>query len=436
MKAGASIVLAVLGGSSPATPVLVEALRRAQCAGSLGDIEMRLYGRNSARLERIREYSLHAARAPCADAETSRRELSIVATDTLAHALSGASQILCMVRPGGMAGRAADESFARSFGAIADEGLGVGGLRCHLRGRELMESIAQACARHAPRADLLQMSSPLGLNVASSRAAFGERAIGVCELPRTTARRLAQLAADADTVRWTGHSHAGLNHQSWLYDFRDARGADVTAGVLAGIPADAGLGVRAETIQELGAVPVHYLRMYLDTERLTADQQRGAVRGLELEQWSSRVEQALCANDAPEVERVSRLLAERRMDWFDEGIVPVLAALQGDEPVQFTLNVPAGGAMPDAPADAIVEIDCDVSKRGVSARRVPPLPGIPARLTRQLLSYERAVLALPADPDAQDLAAALAEHPLTPRGRIRELADSLASLRPEPVELR
>ena len=427
MTSIAHTTLTVLGGSSPATPVLITALRRAQAAGRLGTIELRLYGRNRTRLQRICDY------AEVAPGTAKLPSLSLAACEDVAGALRGATHILCMVRPGGMSGRADDELLARRANAVADEGLGVGGLRCYLRGRELIESLAQACARHAPRAYLLQMSSPLGLNVALSRRAHGDRVVGVCELPRTTAQRLGVLVEAAAGLRWSSHSHAGLNHQSWLYAFRDARGHDITAQVLAALPADSGLGVTTAKIRELGAIPVHYLRMYFHPRRARAEQKGTRLRGRVLADWAGRVEQALCAAGGPDSPRVDQLLGERRMDWFDEGVVPVLEALQQSQPGAFPLNVPAAAAMPGAAADAIVEIDCSVSNSGVRPKPVPPLPAGPAALTRALLGFERAALGLPRSPTAPMLADVLATHPLAPRGKLGELARALAAVRAEPA---
>lgn len=426
-----TVTLTVLGGSSPATPMLIDALRRSQRAGRLGDIEVRLHGRNLTRLEGIAAYATRRVAREAQRSAAPVPELRIMAAKSLKDAFSGATDILCMVRPGGMLARAADEAIARNAASPADEGLGIGGLACYLRGREVFTGLAEAGARHAPGANFLQMSGPLGVNVAMTRRAFGARAFGVCELPLTTAAKLAQAVAPHGGA-WSSHSHAGLNHQSWLYAFRDAGGHDVTARVLDAIPAGSTLGVDSEAIREAGAVPVHYLRMYLHSAREVAAQRGAESRGVTLDRWSQRIEEKLAAGDDP---RVDALLAERRMDWFDEGIVPVLEALQGDEPRSFPLNVPAGDAFPGAPREAIVEVDCEVSARGVRARAVPALPAAPAALTQRLLDYERALLELPGEPGEARIAAALALHPLAPRERLHDTARELAALRPERFDL-
>ncbi len=430
---GDCLTLAVLGGSSPATPVLIDALRRSQRGGRLGEIEVRLHGRNIARLEGIAGYVTRRLAREVDAAGAPAPRLRVSPARTLKDAFDGATDILCMVRPGGMRGRAADEAIARRAASPADEGLGVGGLACYLRGREVIAGLAQAAARHAPRANYLQMSSPLGVNVELTRRAFGERAFGVCELPLTTAARLAKAVASTGLV-WAAHHHAGLNHQSWLYAFRDADGNDVSARVLDAIPAGAALGVDASAIRAAGAVPVHYLKMFLHTEREVAAQRGAESRGLTLDRWSRRIEDALTAGEAADV-RVDELLAERRMDWFDEGIVPVLEALHGESARSMPLNVPAGDSLPGAPRDAIVEVDCEVSRRGVVARAVPALPAAPAALTRRLLDYERAVLALPGDAGEAKLAEALALHPLAPQHGLRDVARELAAIEAERFAL-
>jgi 6-phospho-beta-glucosidase len=192
--------------------------------------------------------------------------------------------------------------------------------------------------------------------------------------------------------------------------------------------------VETAAIRAAGAVPVHYLKMFLHTEREVAAQRSTESRGLTLDRWSRRIEDALTAGETADA-RVDQLLAERRMDWFDEAIVPVLEALHGQRTCAMPLNVPAGDSLPGAPRDAIIEVDCEVSARGVVARVVPALPAAPAALTRRLLDYERAVLALPAHLEEASLAETLALHPLAPRQGLRAVARELAGLEAERFAL-
>jgi 6-phospho-beta-glucosidase len=349
----------------------------------------------------------------------------------LGEALSDATHIVCLVRPGGMSGRARDESLALAAGVPADEGLAVGGLACFLRGRALISALAARCRSFAPSAVFLQMSSPLGLNVAITRDVFGPATYGVCELPRVTAKAvLAHVAPRIERECVTARC-AGLNHQSWLYAFADKAGCDRTADVLGAIDTPDLVDVEPDTIREYGAVPLPYLRLYLHTERVLASQARSPLRGTTLAAWTDSLDHAYGCEDAERGDTIRALLAERRMNWFHEGLVPVLEMLQTDEEFPVPLNVPCAGSLAGVAADSIIEIDCSVSRRGAYPLPAPPMPPRPLELTQRLAAYERGALQLPPQPTSTDLAEVLSMHPLTPQQGLHQLARALSTIRPE-----
>src|SRR4029453_4169211 len=95
---------------------------------------------------------------------------------------------------------------------------------------------------------------------------------------------------------------------------------------------------------------------------------------------------------------IHALLAERRMNWFHEGLVPVLEMLQRDEESRVPLNVPCADSLAGVPADSIIEIDCSVSRGGAYPLPAPVMPARPLALTQRLAAYERAALQLPPHP--------------------------------------
>ena len=429
------VSLAVLGGSSVSTPVLLNALRNSQLRGGLPSLHVRLYGRKRERLTRVLEYAgaSLSLRRGAADGE---RTLRLTAHSSIDEALLGASYVLCMIRPGGMRGRARDEHIALEAGVPADEGLGPGGLACFLRGRPLIEAVLARCRECAPDGSLLMMTSPLGLNVALARALFGPRSYGLCELPIVTSRMVVRHAVARLGCERITHCHAGLNHQSWLYAFRDEHGNDVTERVLASIDSPELVDVDPEAIRAYGAVPVPYLKLFLHRDRVIQKQRsQGVVRGAVLTEWSSRLEAAYCGGDGPDVPLVSALLAERKMDWFEHGVVPVLEALTQSTTVTLPLNVQADASLQGVPAEAVVEVDCKVSSAGARPIVLPALPPRPAALTRELIRYERAALALPRKPSRAQLASTLALHPLTSEPAIPTLVEALTTLSSEESTL-
>jgi 6-phospho-beta-glucosidase len=419
--------LAVLGGTSSGMPAFIEALRTSQEQGRLGTIDVRLFGRDPAKLAGVHSYIECCLRSR---ADATCAELSVSVHTQLSDALEGATHVVCLVRVGGMAGRAEDEALARAAGVPADEGIAVGGLACFLRSREIIRALAAQCRVSAPSAIFLQMSSPLGLNVKITRDAFGPASYGVCELPLVTKQTVLRYVASRLQRDCLSARCAGLNHQSWLYAFADRAGCDWTAEVLSAIDAVELVDVEPEIIREFGAVPVPYLRLYLHTERVLAEQARSCLRGSALASWSNRLDRAFRDNGAS-AEDIRTLLAERRMNWFHEGVVPVLEAFGSDEESCVPLNVPCSGALAGIAPESIIEIDCSVSSRGASTLPAPPLPAKPLALTRQLAAYERAVLELPPVPTSGDLAEVWGMHPLAQVEGIRRTALALSRIRPE-----
>lgn len=412
--AGGRAVVAVLGGTSVGTPCLIRALAEARQADRLPDLELRLHGRALARGERLVDYA--AATIPGAG-RGAEAALRLRAVADLEAALARCDVVVCQVRPGGMEARAADEALATGEGVPGDEGLGPSGLASFLRGRPVMDRIAEAWARLAPEATFLHLTSPLGLTVARLSDRAGRRALGVCELPATTS---AALLARVEPRLGRGslrHAHFGLNHWAWLYDFRDERGVDRTAEVLEAA-ADGEEEVEAAVARREGAVPVPYLRLYYHAEREFARQRaRERPRGLELAAWAAELEAAYLASGGPAAARVGELLGRRRMNWYEDGVVPALAAACGGgregngDGAELVLNVTGV-----EPGGIAVELPCRLAPDGgratVTPRPQPPLPDGPAALFRRTAAYERAALELPDVPRVDDLAEVLAAHPL------------------------
>lgn len=422
------IRVAVLGGTGSGIPLFIAALRASQEQGRLGAIDVRLFGRNPAKLACVRSF---VEGSVLASSSSKGESLSVSTHVQLAEALRDATRIVCLVRAGGMEGRARDESLALAAGVPADEGLAAGGLACFLRGRMLISALAARCRTFAPSAVFLQMSSPLGLNVAITRDAFGAATYGVCELPLVTLKAVLahvapRIAGECVTARC-----AGLNHQSWLYAFTDKAGCDRTADVLGAIDTPELVDVEPDSIREYGAVPMPYLRLYLHTERVLASQRGSPLRGTALAAWTNSLDRAYRCESADGSDTIRALLAARRMSWFHEGLVPVLEMLQSGDESRVPLNVPSAGTLAGVPADAIVEIDCTVSRGGAYPLPAPAMPPKPLQLTQRLAAYERAALQLPSRPTSADLAKVLSVHPLTPRRGLHQLARALSTIRPE-----
>jgi 6-phospho-beta-glucosidase len=405
-RANGRAVVAVLGGTSVGTPALIRALAAARQAGRLPDLELRLFGRALARGQRLIEYA--ATRVPLTGTGSDAAVLLRLAPE-LPQALAGSDIVVCQVRPGGMGARAEDEMLAIAEGVPGDEGLGPSGLASFLRGRPLMDAIAEAWSRLAPAALFLQLTSPLGLTVARGARHGGGVLLGLCELPATTSAAIrTAVGPHLGPVR---HAHYGLNHCSWLHAFTDADGSDRTDAVIDLADRAGLLPVEPSIARRERAIPVHYLRLFYHPDRALSEQRaRGRTRGQEVARWCAELEGAYLTPDGPAAAEISALLAQRRMDWYDEAVVPAVVAWCGNEPVELVLNVT--GVEPEV----AVELPCRVAHGEITPRPQPALPEGPRSLFRRLAGYERAALALPSTPTLDRLAEVLGLHPLVPDG--------------------
>ncbi|MGI9205024.1 MAG: hypothetical protein ACR2Q3_13500 [Woeseiaceae bacterium] len=421
------VKLTVIGGSSPATPVLMLALSRAISKSELPPLRISLWGRNQRRLERINNYVDLARREDPSYRVSSDANFQISCHDSLAEALSDATHILCQIRPGGMSARSLDEQLALNAGLPGDEGIGPGGLAAFLRGRQTMEDILAECSRTAPSAVFLQMTSPLSLMTGLTSDYYSETGFGVCELPTTTLRRISRHVEDRLGFGSLQPALAGLNHRSWFYGFRDQNGVDRTLDVLDAITDGDLVQVDPRIIRQYGAIPVHYLSLFLHSKRHVSRQRDARqTRGEELSDWSTQLDRAYCHGAEVDYRHVTKLLRDRNIDWYKEGVLPALKALLSSEPVRLPLNLPNRGSIQGVPDNAIIEIYAHVHDGAATPTAVPPLPELPGKLTRELVGYEQAVLALPPNPSPEDVHGVLTLHPLCRSGNFSELAAEIS----------
>ena len=105
---------------------------------------------------------------------------------------------------------------------------------------------------------------------------------------------------------------------------------------------------------------------------------------------------------------------------------PDADALTGAKPARIVVNTRNNGALPDLPADDIVEIASDISLDTIVPRPIAPLPDAVHGLVRSVKAYERAAIASVLDDRRLVARKAMLIHPAigewTPSG---DLLDAL-----------
>ncbi|MGN6443055.1 MAG: 6-phospho-beta-glucosidase [Arthrobacter sp.] len=443
--------LMIAGGGGFRVPLIYRALVAGPFSGLV--TELVLYDVDPARLQAVTSVlqSMPASQGA---------RLPVRATTVLPEALYGTDMVFAAIRPGGTAGRIADEKVAQNLGLLGQETTGAGGISYALRTIPHMLGLARLMQERCPDAWLINFTNPAGMVTEALLPVLGNRVVGICD----SAGGLVQRAARAAGVplaqdRLDGVGYYGLNHLGWLYRL-ESGGRDVLPGLLADAAAlqsfEEGRLFPQPFLAALGLLPNEYLYyFYQQGTARRAMQAMAQTRGENIHSQQQELYPRLAAAGPDayrlwEEARRSReegYLAEARLDGerrneedlagggYERVALAAMRALAGGGEVQLILNTrnalptlanpetrapeptPAGPgpsqpAIPGLPGDAVVEIPCTVTSTGAV-----PLPqqmpaGAQLELLQRVKEVERSTVRAATTGDRASALAAFARHPL------------------------
>jgi 6-phospho-beta-glucosidase len=335
-------------------------------------------------------------------------------------ALDGADFVLIQLRVGGQAARYLDETLPPKHGTIGQETTGAGGFAKALRTVPVVLDIAERAARRAaPGHWIVDFTNPVGI-VSQALLDDGHRAIGLCNVAIGFQRRFAErFGVSPEQVEL---EHVGLNHLTWERAIR-VDGVDRLPELLANdldeIAED--LGMPADLIRVLEAIPSYYLRYYYQFDAVLAEQLSGghATRAEEVIAIENRL---LEMYRDPHLAEKPALLADRGGAFYSEAAAQLIASLHDGAGDIQVVNVRNAGALPDMPDDAVVEIPARVDRDGAHPLPLAPLAPEMRGLVQQAKAYEELAIAAARSGDRDLALRALMANPLVGRW---EMADGL-----------
>jgi 6-phospho-beta-glucosidase len=391
--------IAVVGGGSTYTPELVQGF--ADRAERLPVDDLVLLDPDAERLEVV---------GGLARRMLERRAFPgrLALTGRLEEALDGADFVIVQLRVGGQAQRLVDETLPLEFGCIGQETTGPGGFAKALRTVPVVLHIAEETARRAaPGAWLVDFTNPVGI-VTQALLDEGHRAIGLCNVAIGFQRRLAaQFLVEPGRVEL---EHVGLNHLSWVRAVR-VDGEDRLPELLeerAGALADE-VHLPVELLRLLGVVPSYYLRYYYMTGEVLDEQRRGPSRA---EQVAEIERELLRLYRDPALDSKPPLLERRGGAFYSEAAAQLVASLHGGTGDVQVVDVRNDGAIPDLPADAVVEVPARIDADGAHPLPQKPLAPELLGLVQQMKAYERLAVAAASRGDRALALEALLANPL------------------------
>jgi 6-phospho-beta-glucosidase len=338
------------------------------------------------------------------------------------EALEGADFVIVQLRVGGQAARFGDETIPVRFGCVGQETTGPGGFAKALRTVPVVLEIAEETAkRGAPGAWVVDFTNPTGL-VTQALLDEGHHALGLCNVAIGFQRRFAEsFGVEPERVQL---EHVGLNHLSWerkvLVDGVDRlpelleRSMDELAGET---------GMPPELIRELGAIPSSYLHYYYLTGRVLEEQRHGRTRAEEVMEIEAGL---LELYKDPTLDTKPKLLEERGGAFYSDAAAALVASLHAGTGDVQVVNVRNDGAIPNLPADDVVEVSATVDRDGAHPLPVDPLPAEMLGIVQHAKAYERLAARAAMTGDRGVALKALMTNPLVPDFDVAEpLLDAL-----------
>ncbi len=390
--------IAVVGGGSTYTPELIDGFVRYY--DELPIREIVLQDISTERLDVV---------GGLARRMVAERGIPLTLTTDRAEALTEADFVLTQLRVGGMAARALDERLPLKHGVIGQETTGPGGFAKALRTVPVMLEIARDVERYAPRAWMINFTNPSGLITQALLNYSRVRAIGLCNVPVNMQRNIAHaLGVEPKRVEL---DYIGLNHLSWVrHVWLD--GEDVTERVLANPEVQAEYPLDADLLRKMGMLLNYYLRYYVHTDRVVAEEQ--AAERTRAEYLMELEAQLLEMYRDPSLREKPELLEKRGGAYYSTAAVELIRAIAQDRREVHIVNVHNSGALPDLPPQSVVEVPAVVGATGAKPLTCGRVPPIIRGLLGAVDAYEELTIqaAVSGDEDLAQLA--LLSHPLVP----------------------
>jgi alpha-galactosidase len=309
-----------------------------------------------------------------------------------AAAFDGADYLINEIQVGGYPATRTDFDVPRKYGVRQTIGdtIGIGGIMRGLRTIPVMIEMADEMVVRCPDGLLLNYTNPMAMvpwGIWSGSSLPAANVVGVCHSVRDTHAFLAAtVGVPAERIDFRT---AGLNHQCFVYVFRDREtGEDLYPRLREIVRADPeGLGrrVRVELFRKFGFFPTEssehsaeYVPWFLphddEIERYRIQVDEYLRRSEEnLAEWEE-LKAALDAGKELEIERNDELASQ------------IVRALETGEAIEVYGNVRNEGLIDGLPEDSCVEIPVIADGDGVHPQRFGALPPACLALNRTFLN--------------------------------------------------
>jgi 6-phospho-beta-glucosidase len=284
-----------------------------------------------------------------------------------------------------------------------------------LRTVPVILSVAEEMRAMCPDAWLVNFANPSGLvTEALQRYAPDVRSVGLCNGPIGYQMAIAKelgLGSPFEVLL----DYIGLNHLAWIRGVRVGE-RDIWPQVYARAVQEARESERpaapAEVMERLGVICTYYLRYYYRTASVLREQAEGNPSRAE---QVMEIERTLLGQYAdPGLDTMPEELMQRGGAYYSTVAAQLIEAIARDVGEVHIVNTQQRGAVPDVPADWVMELPCRVDAQGVHPLPTDSLPPFADGLLRAVKAYELLAAQAGASGDRNAALQALIVHPLGP----------------------
>ncbi len=402
----------IIGGGSSYTPEIIEGLIRRHDSFPVTEIVLVDIEAGKEKLRIVGELSERMI-------GKSGKPIQVSWTLDRQTALIGADFVSTQIRVGGLEARAKDERIPLSHGFIGQETNGAGGIFKAFRTIPVMMELAEDVSRICPEAWIINFTNPAGMiTEALLKYSAHKKVIGVCNIPfnmRHSAAEILQAAPEDVAIEFVGMNHFVFGKQVTV------NGMDRTEDVLNNLkqgldysPANiVNLGWSNTFIDATKLLPNPYHQYYFQTKDvLEKDLQAFSNHGTRAEKVQELEKSLFDLYQNPELKDKPKELEERGGAFYSDVACSLMDSIYNDRNDIQTVNTRNRGAIPDLPADAVIEVNCIITKNGPVPIPVGPLPTAIKGIVCEMKAFEELVIQAGLSGDYQDAYLAMLMNPL------------------------
>lgn len=322
------------------------------------------------------------------------------------EALKDADFVTTQFRVGLLNARIKDERIPAYYGMLGQETNGAGGMFKAFRTIPIILEIVEDMKRLCPNAWLINFTNPAGM-VTEAIVRYGnwDRVIGLCNVPvGAIMHEPALIGKKSDELIY---KFAGVNHFHW-HKVSDLAGNDVTLDIIerlcdtdegeSGIPKNIhDIPFFKEQLEQMKMIPCGYHRYYyLEEEMLEHALEEYRTVGTRAQQVKQTEAELFELYKDPNLDYKPEQLEKRGGAHYSDAACETIASIYANKNTQIVVSTKNNGAVPDLPADCVVEVMAYVGAEGARAVAFGELPTaekgwLQAMKAMELLTIEAAI---------------------------------------------